>query len=57
MPQLTSLGVRVTQHILGATLTLQCGTVTMQQLLGELRPSRAGAETPETVEDRQEQKL
>lgn len=57
MPQLTSLGIRVPQHTLGATLTLQCGTVTMQQLLGELRPSRAGAETPETTEDSWKQKL
>lgn len=55
MPQLTSLGIRVTQHILGATLILQCGTVTMQQLLGELRPS--GTETSETMEDSWEQKL
>lgn len=57
IPQLTSLGVRVTQHILGATLTLQYGTVTMRQLLGELRPSRAGAETSEIMEDSWEQKL
>lgn len=57
MPQLTSLGVRVTLLILGATLTLQCGTVTMQQLLGELRPPGAGAETSEIMEDSWEQKL
>lgn len=57
MPQLTSLGVGVTQHILDAAPTLQCGTATMQQLLGELRPSRAGAETSETMEDSWEQKL
>lgn len=57
MPQLTSLGIRVTQHILGATLTLQCGTAIMQQLLGELRPSGAGAETSETMEDSWEQKM